>query len=281
MLKINNLKKKYDHFSLECSLNIKPGYISGFIGQNGAGKSTLFKSILGLISIDEGHIEMFGKDTQNLSAKDKQKIGVVLADSGFSEYLTIYDIILILVKSYEDFEKENFLLLCEHFSLPLHQQIKEFSTGMKVKLKILIAMTHHASLLILDEPTAGLDVIARDEVLDMLRELMVNNEECIILMSSHISSDLESLCDDIYMIHDGHIVVHEDTDVLLSQYALLKMSEEQYHSIDHQYILKKKNEAYGYCCLTNQKQYYKDNYPDIVIENGNIDELMFMYVKGA
>lgn len=280
MLKIHRLVKRYDQFSLECSLDIKPGYISGIIGQNGAGKSTLLKAILGLISIDEGSIEIFGKDIQHLNAKDKQEIGVVLADSGLSEYLTIHDIVLILENSYEHFEKSQFLDMCEHFSLPLRQQVKEFSTGMKVKLKILVAMTHHASLLVLDEPTSGLDVIARDEVLDMLRELMVKNEDCIILISSHISSDLEGLCDDIYMIENGQIVVHEDTDVLLSQYGLMKMSEEQYCAIDQKYILKKKAETYGYCCLTNQKQYYKENYPDIVIENGNIDELMFMYVKG-
>lgn len=114
-------------------------------------------------------------------------------------------------------------------------------------------------MLILDEPTAGLDVIARDELLEMLREFMEKDEERSILISSHISGDLETLCDDLYMIHSGKIIMHEDTDVLLSDYALLKVDSEQYTSMDKQYILRTKEESYGYSCLTNQKQYYMDN----------------------
>ena len=117
----------------------------------------------------------------------------------------------------------------QSFQLPLDKKIKEFSTGMKAKLKVLVAISHDAKLLILDEPTAGLDVIARDELLEMLREFMEIDDNRSILISSHISSDLESLCDDIYMIHEGKIIMHEDTDVLLSDYAILKVDEQQYH----------------------------------------------------
>ncbi|MDY2725821.1 MAG: ABC transporter ATP-binding protein, partial [Anaerostipes faecalis] len=144
----------------------------------------------------------------------------------------------------------------------------------------IIALSHHASLLILDEPTAGLDVIARDEILNLLRVFMEENEENGILISSHISSDLEGLCDDLYMIHEGNIIFHEDTDKLLSEYAVLKVSKEKLHQIDQQYILKIQKEAFGYCCLTNEKQYYLDNYPDIIIENGTIDELMMIMIRG-
>ena len=147
---------------------------------------------------------------------------------------------------------------------------------MKAKLKVLVALSHKAELLILDEPTVGLDVVARDEVLNMLREYMEENEESAILISSHISSDLESLCDDLYMIHDGKIILHEDTDVLLADYAVLKLSEEAYTKIDRQYLLKEKKETYGYRCLTNQKQFYLENYPDVVVENGRIDDLIVM-----
>lgn len=133
----------------------------------------------------------------------------------------------------------------------------------------------------MDEPTAGLDVIARDELLDLLRSFMEQDEERSILISSHISSDLESLCDDLYMIHDGKIVLHEDTDVLLSDYALLKVNAEQYETLEKQYILKVKKESFGYCCLTDQKQFYLDNYPQIVIENGTIDNVITMMIRGA
>lgn len=134
-------------------------------------------------------------------------------------------------------------------------------------------------LLILDEPTAGLDVIARDELLELLREFMEQDEERSVLISSHISGDLESLYD-LYMIQDGKIVLHEDTDVLLSEYALLKVDEEQYEKLDKQYILRVKKETYGYSCLTNQKQFYIENFPKIAIEKGTVDEVISLMVRG-
>lgn len=281
MLKLEHLQKNYKDFSLDCSLEVKQGYVTGLIGQNGAGKSTTFKAILGLISNDGGTISIFGKDLEEFNIKDKEKLGVVLSDSSFSEYLTVKDIYSILGYFYKKFDKAFFMDQVERFKLPLNKKIKEFSTGMKVKLKILIAISHNAELLILDEPTAGLDVIARDELLDMLREYMEKDEKHSILISSHISGDLETLCDDIYMIHEGKIVFHEDTDVLLDEYALLKVSEDQYFGLDKEYIIRSKKEGYGYSCLTNQKQYYIDNYPSISVEKGNIDELITMMVKGS
>lgn len=280
MLKIENLQKNYDRFHLECSLEVRPGCITGLIGQNGAGKSTTFKAALGLISADGGTIRIFGKNVRDLNKKDKEKIGVVLSDSGFSGYLSIKDIVPVMENLYEDFEKAYFLEQCERFGLPLDKKIKEFSTGMKAKLKTLAAITHGAALLILDEPTAGLDVVARDELLQLLREYMEKDEQNSILISSHISSDLEGLCDDLYMIHDGHVVLHEETDVLLSDYAVLKIKENQLAGLDKQYVLKAKKEAFGYRCLTNQKQFYMDNYPDIVIEKGSIDELIMIMIRG-
>lgn len=276
MLKITHLQKNYKDFSLDCSIEVQPGMITGLIGKNGSGKSTTFKAALGLIHVDGGEIELFGKKTAELTPEDKQKLGVVFADSGFSTYLTINGVTKILESTYKDFEKDKFLQQCIRFQLPVDKKIKELSTGMKAKLKVLVALSHKAELLILDEPTVGLDVVARDEVLNMLREYMEENEESAILISSHISSDLESLCDDLYMIHDGKIILHEDTDVLLADYAVLKFSEEAYDKIDRQYFLKVKKETYGYRCLTNQKQFYLENYPDIVVENGRIDDLIVM-----
>lgn len=281
MLKIEHLKKNYGNFSLDCSLEVKEGCVTGLIGQNGAGKSTTFKAILGLISTDSGKIRILGKDLQNFTLEDKEQLGVVLSDSGFSGYLTIHDIIPILKNLYRKFDEKFFTEQVRRFQLPLDKQIKEFSTGMKAKLKVLVAVSHRAKLLIMDEPTAGLDVIARDELLEMLREFMEKDESLSILISSHISSDLESLCDDLYMIHQGRIILHEDTDVLLSDYALLKVDDQQYSMLDKQFILRSKRETYGYSCLTNQKQYYMENYPKIVVEKGSIDELITMMVRGT
>lgn len=280
-VKIEHLKKHYDNFSLDCSLELMPGCVTGLIGQNGAGKSTTFKAILGLISTDGGNITILGKDRKDFTAKDKEELGVVLSDSGFSGYLKIKDIIPILQNMYSKFDKSLFIEQVQKFQLPMNKQIKEFSTGMKAKLKVLVAISHNAKLLILDEPTAGLDVIARDELLEMLREFLEKDEERSILISSHISSDLESLCDDLYMIHDGKIILHEDTDVLLSDYALLKVDAEQYSKLDKQFILRSKKETYGYSCLTNQKQYYMENYPKIAIEKGTIDEVITMMIRGT
>lgn len=280
MLKIEHLKKQYDSFALDCSLEVRTGYVTGLIGQNGAGKSTTFKAILGLIAADGGTITILGKKVNQLTAQDRQKIGVVLADSGFSGYLTIADILPIMEHLYEKFDRKIFVKRAEHFGLPLRKQIKEFSTGMKAKLKVLIAISYQAELLILDEPTAGLDVIARDELLEILRDFMEEDDHRAVLISSHISGDLESLCDDLYMIHEGKIVLHEETDVLLSDYGILKVDEKQFEELDQSYLLRCKREEYGYRCLTDQRQYYLENYPQIVVEKGSIDEVILMMSKG-
>lgn len=278
MLEVNGLKKYYDGFHLDCSLKVKSGCITGLIGENGAGKSTTFKAILSLIKLDAGEIRIMGKDIHDFN--NKEDIGVVLSDSGFSNYLNINAIINILKYAYDKFDEVKFRKLCTRFNLPLDKQIRQFSTGMKAKLKTFIAITHAADLLILDEPTAGLDVVARDEILGLLREYMEEDPNRSILISSHISSDLESLCDDIYMISKGKIVFHEETDVLLSSYAILKLDNKQYEKIDKDYILKVRKEPFGYACLTNQKQYYSENYPNIILEKGNIDDLMLMMIRG-
>lgn len=277
MIKLENVTKNYASFGLDVSLEVLPNRITGIIGQNGAGKSTTFKLIIGLIQKDYGNITILNESSY--SKNIAQEVGVVLADSGFSGYLTIQDLIPIQKAMYTNFDEPYFIKQCEKFGLPRNKKIKEFSTGMKVKLKVIVAMSHHAKLLILDEPTSGLDVIARDEVLELLRDFMLEDNHSIVI-SSHISSDLESLCDDLYMIHNGRIVLHEDTDVLLSDYAILKVTSEQYATLDTQYIMGKKKENYGYRLLTNHKQYYLENYPSISIEKGSIDDLMYMMIRG-
>lgn len=281
MLKLDHLQKQYGDFSMDCSLEVKPGRITGLIGQNGAGKSTTFKAILGLITKDGGRIIISGKDIENFTATDRENIGVVLSDSGFSGYLTPKDYIPVLKQMYKNFQKDYFSEQMNRMKLPLDKKIKDFSTGMKAKFKVLVALSHQARFLILDEPTAGLDVVARDEILEMLRDYMVEDEQRSVLISSHISNDLETLCDDIYMLHNGHIILHEDTDVLLSEYALIKTDEQQYQKLDSRYILKTKKEPYGYSCLTSQKQYFVENHPQIIMEQCSIDKIIMMMIGGA
>ena len=280
MVEITNLVKRYGDFCLDISMEIPEGTITGVIGKNGAGKSTTIKSILGLVTPDSGTVKVFGKDTKSLTAEEKGEMGVALSDSGFSMYLTVNDVTSILKKLYKNFDENSFAQKCRQQGLPMNKQIKEFSTGMKAKLRVLVAISHRAKLLILDEPTAGLDVEARNEILDMLRAYMTEDEKRSILISSHISSDLEGLCDDIYMIHEGKIILHEEIDVIMGQYAIIKVDEKMFDQIDKAYLLKVKKVTYGYECLTNQKQYYAENYPGVVIENGNVDELILMMTGG-
>ncbi len=280
MLKVNNLVKNYEDFALNCSLEVQPGCITGLIGRNGAGKSTTFKAVLGLIRMDGGSVEILGKDASRLTARDRKKLGVVLSDSGFSTYLSVKDISCILKSMYKEFDGKWFQDQCRRFKLPPDKKLKEYSTGMKAKLKVAAALSHNASLLILDEPTVGLDVMVRDEILDLLRSYMEEDETRSILISSHISSDLESLCDDFYMIHEGRILLHEETDVLLDRYGVLKLDPQQYANIDKRYIIKYKKETYGYRCLTDQRPYYLENYPGIALEKGNIDDLIVMMIGG-
>lgn len=280
MLKIKDLRKSYGTFELNCSMEIPAGCITGLVGSNGAGKSTTFKSVLGLISIDGGSIEVFGKEIHTWTKAEKQRMGVVLANGGFNTYLTMKDMETVLSRMYPRFDRAMFREYCRRYQLPADKRIKEFSTGMLAKAKIMAAITHKADLLLLDEPTTGLDVLAREELLDMLRAYMEENEERTILISSHISTDLEGLCDDLYMIDNGEIVLHEEMDVLLGQYGILKVTQSQFDAMEKQYLLRVMKESYGYRCLTREKQFYMENYPNLALEKGNVDEVIAMMVKG-
>lgn len=273
LISLKHVQKNYQNFTLDCSMEVPEGCITGLVGRNGAGKSTTFKVILGLVRADGGRTEILGKPADQLGKEEREEMGVVLSDAGFSGYLTVKDLIPVLRNLYGAFDEEGFVRRCEKFRLPLDKKIKEFSTGMKRKLQINAALSHDARLLILDEPTSGLDVVAREGLLDMLREYM-EQEGRSILISSHISTDLEHFCDDIYLIDDGKIVLHEDTDRLLGSYGTLKVTLEQYEKLDKTYLLSERREEYGYRCLTNEKQFYLENYPDVVVENGGIDELI-------
>lgn len=280
MITMQNVRKTYGNFIFEMSMELPEGQILGLIGKNGAGKSTAIKLILGLCRADEGSIRVFGHESKELPETLRQEIGVSLAESGFSGELTVNDVKHILKKMYHSFDENYFIQQGENLKLPMNKKIKEFSTGMKAKLRVLTAMTHHAKLLIMDEPTAGLDVEARNEILDMLRAYIAGDESRSILITSHISTDLESLCDELYLIHDGKLILYEAIDAILEQYGILKVSEEQYRTLDQSSILKVQKENYGYACFTDDKKFYQENYPQIAVENGGIDELILMMTGG-
>ena len=281
MLKVKNLQKSYGDFSLSCSFEVKKGCITGLVGENGAGKSTIFKAVLGLIFPENGEISLFGKSPQNFSREDREKMGIVLAGAVMSSHLKAEDMVYVFKSMYSRFDERSFRELCRKFSVPMDRPIKEFSTGMRAKLKLIGAVSHDPKMLFLDEPTAGLDVTSRRAVLDLLRRYMEADEDRSILISSHISSDLEGLCDDIYVLHKGRIVLHEDMDTLLSEYGLVKADPEQFQKMEQEYILRIRPEPYGYDCLTGQKRFFRENYPDLVVENISLEETVAMLTGGG
>ena len=262
------------------SFILNKGEKIAILGQNGVGKTTMVKCLNRILKPDGGSVRILGKNPLELTAEDKAKTGVALSDSGFNGFLKVRDVKRILKSFYTGFDEAYFDEQAEKMQLPVNKNIKEFSTGMKAKLKVLAAVTHGAELLIMDEPTAGLDVVARDELLEMLNEYMEKDENRAVVISSHISGDLEGLCDDIYMIDEGRIVLHEDTDVLMDSYAVLKVDEEQFKGLDKSHILRVKREPFGYSCLTGEKNFYTENCPGIVVERGGIDSVMTLMIKG-
>jgi ABC-2 type transport system ATP-binding protein len=280
MIKLDGVTKKYKDFELKVSLELKEGTVYGLVGKNGAGKSTTIKLILGLIRATSGTVEVMGKNPFEFTPQDRTLIGTCMAESGFSRELNLKDIMDISVKFYKDFDKEYFLEVARRQELPLDKPLSSFSTGMKAKVRVLFAISHNARLLVLDEPTAGLDVMARNDILDMLRDYMAADEQRTMLISSHISSDLEGLCDEILIIDDGNIVLFEDTDSLLGKYAVIKVSESDYEQLDKSYITHVLKQPYGYECLTNEKQFYLENYPSLTIEKCSIDDTMTLMLGG-
>lgn len=280
MIKVEGLQKQYGDFQLNMDLIAPSGYIIGLVGRNGSGKSTFFKLLLQLIHRDSGKIIYKGKDILHLSLFEKEDFGAVLGDSLFSEHLTIEEIRRLLEDFYRNFDGALFDSLVEKMELPTKKKAEKFSTGMKAKLKLLIALTHKPKILLLDEPTSGLDSVAREEILDAIRDYMTKNEDASVIISSHIATDLEKLCDQIYFIHKGKIILQEDTDVLLSDYGLVKITEEKWNILDKSYILGYLKTAYGYCFLTKEKQFYQENYPNIAIENSSIDDFVGIMDKG-
>lgn len=280
ILEIKNLNKTYNRFKLKnINLELPKGMIMGLIGENGAGKSTTIKSILNIIKIDSGEIKIFDKDSRIHEKEVKEDIGVVLDDSFLSEYLAPVDIDKIMEKIYKNWDKELYFKYLKDFKLPENKISKEFSSGMKMKLKIAVALSHHPKLLILDEPTSGLDPVARNEVLDIFQDF-IQDEEKSVLISTHITSDLEHIADYITFINEGEILFTKTRDELLENYGVVKCSEEEFKKIDKKDYLRYKKNRYEYDVLVENKFEFKKKYEFSIIDKSTIEDIMIIYIKG-
>ena len=258
ILEVKNLCKKYNQFELKnVNLTLSKGMIMGLIGENGAGKTTTIKSILNLTN-STGEINIIGLNVKKYDKKIKEDIGVVLNENFFSEYLNPKDINKIMKNIYKNWDEKLYFKYLEDFKLPQNKISKEFSSGMKMKLKIAVALAHHPKLLILDEPTSGLDPVARSEILDIFQDFIQNGENSI-LVSSHITSDLEHIADYITFINDGEIVLSKTRDELLEEYGIVKCSKAEFEKINKKDYVKYKVNRYEYDVLVENKAEFKRN----------------------
>ncbi len=279
---LKNVNKKYEksNFAIkDISFSVPEGSIVGFIGENGAGKSTTMNCILNVIRRDSGTIEIFGREMTDEDIDIRENIGVVYDSNNFPEYLTarqLADILGRIYSKWDDFCFEQFL---RRFGLPESQRIKTYSRGMSMKLAIAVALSHDSKLLILDEATSGLDPIMRDEILDVLLEF-VKQENHSILLSSHITSDLEKIADYIVFIHNGEIILNKTKDELIYEYGVIRCSENDFHNILSEDILSSMKKDYQIDVLIKNRKLIEKKYKNLIVDSVSLDEIMLLLVKG-
>lgn len=247
----------------------------GLVGENGAGKSTTIKLIMDSIQPDSGSINIYGKSNQSKEFTDlKQDIGIVLDEAYFPEVLNIRDLNKIMKATYLKWDETLYQMYIKKFNLPLDKRIKEYSRGMKMKLAIAIALSHHPKLLVLDEATSGLDPMVRDEILDVFNDF-TRDENKSILLSSHITSDLEKICDYITFIHKGKLVLSDEKDLLLERYSIVKLSDNEIEDLPEEAIVRRKKTSYGYDVLV-----LKDMVSDIFVkERISLEDIILFLAK--
>ena len=279
-LTVSGLTKRYEGFTLaDISFEVPQGTITGLIGENGAGKSTTLHSILGLVHRDGGEISILGAPAEGLQPEARENIGVVFDGTNFSEELTPKRLNKVLKGVYSSWDEGYFLALLNKLSLPVSKKIKSFSKGMKAKLSIAAAFAHHPKLLILDEATSGLDPVLRDDMLDMFLEF-VQDEENSILLSSHITSDLEKVADHIIFLHEGRLIFSKPKDELLENYGIVKCGAAQFEAIDRQDIITCRKQEYEWQVLVSDRNSAQKRYPNAMVIPASIDEIMLLYVRG-
>lgn len=276
-IEIKNLTKSFPGFTLNnLNLTLPGGCILGLIGENGAGKSTTIKLILDIIHKDSGSITILGRDNTENIRLTKEEVGVVMDEIGLPECLTAKQIGNVMAHTFRNWDTSTYQALVQRMDLPEKKPFKDYSRGMKMKLGIAIALSHHCKLLLLDEATSGLDPVVRDDVVEMLSEF-TRDEGHSILISSHIVSDLEKLCDYIAFLHKGKLLLWEEKDVLLAEYGVIHCTAEQLQSIAPEAIKHKKESPYGVEALVLRSRVPSD----LHISPISIEELFVYMVKEA
>lgn len=279
VIELKNVVKDYGDFKLDhISFAVPEGSVCGFIGQNGAGKTTTINLILDIINRDEGEISLFGKPVDKDHAYVREDVGVVFDEMGFHEFMTAKDINIMMKNIYKNWDEVAFFDYLKKFSLPSKKKCGAFSRGMRMKLQISVAMSHKAKLLIMDEPTSGLDPIVRNEMIGIFRDFVVE-EDHTILLSSHITGDLEKIADEVVFIDGGKIVLSGNKDEILEKHGILKCKKEEASKVSEALIVGVEKEAYSTSILVNDRQAAAKLYPDMVIEEAALEDIMIYYVN--
>ena len=274
-VKSKGLKKTYGEFDLNVSINVYEGNIVGLIGENGAGKSTFLKLILGLIEKDEGEVEILGEKNINDNRFILENIGVVIDDNVIPENLDIVKVNNIMCKIYRQWDTKKFYKLASEFNLDRGKKIKDYSKGMKMKLSLIVALSHNPQLLVLDEPTTGLDPVAREQILDMFLDFVQDSSHSI-LFSSHIMDDLEKIADYIIFIKDGKVLLSENKDKIIYEWGVIRDEEKLLENIEKKYVIAYKKSSYGYDILINDKEYFREKLNDVIVDDATLNETMLI-----
>lgn len=282
VIEVKNLCKKYkqgSQFELKnLNLGVKKGYITGIIGNNGAGKTTLIKLILNMLYANSGTIRVLGKENLHSLDDQNEEIGFVMDKMFFPEQLQIKELNKILQKMYKKWDTKLFFSYMEKFQLPIDSKVQQLSTGMKKKLEIAIALSHRPKLLILDEPTSGLDPVVRNEILDILLDYM-QDEEHTILLSTHITSDLDKIADEIILLNNGNIVLQDSLETIKEQYGIWKGTKEELDQMDRNYIVAKRERQYFCEVLIKDKNSLLGKNSSIEVDSINLEQFMLFMVK--
>lgn len=281
VIELKNIYKSYKNFQIEdLSLQVKKGFVTGFIGANGAGKSTVMKVMMNLIRPDSGEVKMFGMDYSKHEKEIKKRIGFVFDDDILYKELTLHDMKKLIAPCYKQWQDSLFREYCDRLELPLNQKMNTFSKGMKMKASLVMALSHQPDLLIMDEPTAGLDPIVRRQFIELLQDVMLDEEKTIFL-STHIISDLAPIADFITFINSGEIVFSKALHEIEEKYAIVRGSLELLDRDTEQYFLSIKRTDVGFEALTSDYQQIKEIFQGkVIVEKANLEEIMY-YSKGG
>ena len=276
-IEVKNLNKRFDEFQLkDVSIKVPKGKIVGLIGENGAGKTTMIKCITGAMFKNSGTVKLFGKEYKDILKDD---IGVVYDNAFIIETYNIKDLNMIMKNIYSKWDEKLFFNYVKEYNLPLKKEIRKLSTGMKKKLEIITALSHHPKILILDEPTSGLDPVIRSEVLDIFQNFVDNNDNSILL-STHITSDLEHIADNVIFISKGEIIFDRPLKEIKNDYIVLDVDKEEFKNINKKDIIRYKENRLDYQVLIHEKS-LNAKYKKYIKRITSLDDIMLLYIRGV